>query len=269
MLKFMNFKEIKKLKKKGLNRKQIADRLNISPNTVNSYWNMTEEEFKQKEKKVRQKGRRSKIKKYKETILKELTEFPELASSQIHDHLEARFGEKINFAERTTRNYVHQIREEYGIEKPSKTRDYQKVEELLPGYQAQVDYGEFNALTESGKPKRKKLYVFAMSLSYSRYKFAIWQDHPFTTQDSIEAHEKAFEFFGGIPHEIVYDQDCRLIDKENRGEIIYTIDFHNYLNSKPFSAYVCRAGDPESKVIFILYSLLFSIHFVHHYPFSY
>lgn len=44
-----------------------------------------------------------------------------------------------------------------------------------------------------------------MVLSFSRYKFAIWQDKPFTSSDIVQCHHKAFEFFGGVPKIIVYD----------------------------------------------------------------
>jgi len=30
---------------------------------------------------------------------------------------------------------------------------------------------------------------------------------PFTSRTAIDAHEKAFKFFEGIPKEVVYDQD--------------------------------------------------------------
>lgn len=38
--------------------------------------------------------------------------------------------------------------------------------------------------------------------------------HTFTTQDVIKAHENAFRWFGGIPSELVYDQDSLIVVSE-------------------------------------------------------
>ncbi len=82
-------------------------------------------------------------------------------------------------------------------------KQHEAVQELPMGYQAQVDFGQIWLNNSDGK--RVKLYVFAMVLSHSRIKYAYWQDRPFTTKDFIDAHIKAFEYFGGMTHEIVYD----------------------------------------------------------------
>ena len=92
-----------------------------------------------------------------------------------------------------------------------------------------------------------KVYCFALVLSHSRYKFAYWQDRPFNTQDLVIAHQKAFEFYGGMPKEIVYDQDRIIIVSENAGDIICTEGFQNYLHHAKFKMRLCRAYDPESK----------------------
>lgn len=86
-----------------------------------------------------------------------------------------------------------------------------------------------------------------MVLAHSRYKFIWWQLNPFTTDTFITAHRKAFEFYGGRPREIVYDQDKILAVSENHGDIIYTEKFQNYINEIKFDVFLCRGADPESK----------------------
>ena len=113
------------------------------------------------------------------------------------------------------------------------------------GFQAQVDLGSIWLKKMNGS--KVKIYCFAMVLAHSRYKFLWWSDKPFTTFSFIDAHIKAFEYFGGIPIEIVYDQDRILAVSENSGDIIYTEGFQNYLNSVRFKIRLCRAYDPESK----------------------
>jgi len=75
----------------------------------------------------------------------------------------------------------------------------------------------------------------------------LFRDEPFTSQSAVEAHEKAFEFFQGIPREIVYDQDVVFIHSENIGDYKLTDVFGSYLASRPFKAVFCHAADPESK----------------------
>jgi transposase len=94
------------------------------------------------------------------------------------------------------------------------------------GEQAQVDFGQTKQKTTNGK--EVKLYFISFVLSHSRYKYVEWLDRPFTTRDVIRAHENAFEYFGGIPNELVYDQDSLIVVSENSGDLILTSEFQSY-----------------------------------------
>ena len=119
------------------------------------------------------------------------------------------------------------------------------MDELPSGQQAQVDMGEISLETLSGR--HKKVYCFGMVMTHSRYKFILWQERPFTTETFVQAHIKAFAFFGGRPREMVYDQDKILAVSENNGDIIYTEGFQNYVNEVKFDIFLCHGADPESK----------------------
>lgn len=119
------------------------------------------------------------------------------------------------------------------------------VAETSYGKQAQVDFGEYNLHDNQGK--RVKVFFFTSVLSRSRYKYVWFSDQYFTSELAIEAHEKAFAFFGGIPDEIVYDQDKVFIVSENKGDIILTDRFKAYVKERSFKLYFCRRSDPESK----------------------
>lgn len=86
-----------------------------------------------------------------------------------------------------------------------------------------------------------------MVLSHSRYKYVLWQTRPWTTADFVQAHIKAFDYFGGRPKQIVYDQDKVLAVSENHGDIIFTEGFQNYLSATGFDIFLCHGSDPESK----------------------
>jgi hypothetical protein len=92
-----------------------------------------------------------------------------------------------------------------------------------------------------------KMYAKIQELKRKGYKFAYFQDHPFNSEEFIKAHDLAFQFFGGRPAQIVYDQDRVMVVDENAGEIIFTEKFREYCNYAGFSVHLCRKSDPESK----------------------
>lgn len=234
--------EIHQLKKMGLNKSQIARKLHISRPTVNEYLNMNPDEY---DKYLELLGQRAKKPDpYRDEILAWLMEYPDLSGAQIYDWLESKF-KVLDFSEGTLRNYIREIRKEYNITKESATRQYEAMEDPPMGKQIQVDFGEKWTDKEDGS--KIKLYVICFVLSNSRYKYCEWLDRPFNTADIIRIHENAFEYFGGVPEEMVYDQDHLILVSENHGDLIYTHLFSNYLQRRKFRVYMCRKADPESK----------------------
>ena len=127
-------------------------------------------------------------------------------------------------SESTVRSYVRNLRKEYNIPKEiNKKRDYEAIPDPEMGKQVQVDFGETRQKTPENKTV--KLYFIAFVLSNSRYKYTEFLDRPFTTRDVIRAHENAFDWFEGIPREIVYDQDSLIVVSENGGDLILTKEF--------------------------------------------
>jgi hypothetical protein len=56
-----------------------------------------------------------------------------------------------------------------------------------------------------------------------------------------------FEYYGGIPQQLVYDQDSIIVASENSGDIIHTQAFAAFLEETKLNVLVCRKSDPESK----------------------
>ena len=94
---------------------------------------------------------------------------------------------------------------------------------------------------------RKKVYFMAMLLCHSRYKYVWFREKPFTSHTAVTAHEKAFEYFHGVPHKIIYDQDAVFLYDENIGDYVMTTVFDSYVKSCVFKPVFCRPADPESK----------------------
>lgn len=242
MITLDKFAKIKEHKSKGFNKSQTSRNLALDYKTIDKYWNMTNEKYIGYVE--NRKSRSKKVDKYKDIILDWIKEYRDISTAQIQDWLLERYDE-LDFKDRTLRLYVSNLREEYNLPKQENKRQYEAVPEPPMGFQAQVDLGEIWLKRIDGS--KVKVYCFAMVLSHSRYKFLWWQDKPFTTLTFIDAHNKAFEYLGGLPKEIVYDQDRLLTVSENGGDIIYTEGFQNYLDNARFQIRLCRAYDPESK----------------------
>lgn len=113
------------------------------------------------------------------------------------------------------------------------------------GFQALVDFGQDVLIDENRNPKRG--YFIAFVISHSRHKYFEWLDRPFKTSDVVRCHEYAFQFYGGMPEEMVYDQDALIAVSKNSGDIIYTAEFQWYRDLRKFKVYLCIKAAPESK----------------------
>ena len=241
--KLIMYYEIQKRKRNGDNPTRIARYLGLDYRTVTKYLFMKEEEYIEF---LEDQVSRSKIlDPYENYIRGRLEECSEASAAQVFDWLKEDFIDLPHVNEKTVFNYTFFVRRKHGIVKPFLHRDFSQVPELPFGKQAQVDFGEYTMGTDQGG--RKKIYIFSMVLSRSRFKFVYFSDTPFTTEITIMAHEIAFEFFGGIPEEIIYDQDKVLLISENYGDLLLTEAFRLYVKERGYRAIFCRKSDPQSK----------------------
>jgi len=143
------------------------------------------------------------------------------------------------------RRYVAWLRKKHQIPKLTTTRQYEAVEELPPGFQLQVDFRQ-TVVHKTGGGKAT-VYCMGAVLSHSRHKYAQWPDKPLTTPRLVMMLKRCFEFYGGVPKELVFDQDKLVAVSENYGDIIFTAEFERFKQAIGFSMRLCRKGDPESK----------------------
>lgn len=237
--------EIKRLRDvEHLSLQRIAAQLKLNFRTVRKYLDMDPATFRERLK--LNEGRAHVLDPYRDFVESRLQLFPETSSAQMLDWLKENYPDLPPVHPKTAYNFVMKIRQEYGIPKvASSARQYAAVPELPPGEQAQVDFGQIKLRTTTDT--RKNIYFFSMLLCHSRMKFLIARESPFTAQSAVDAHERAFEYFQGMPRQIVYDQDAVFLNKENLGDLIMTDIFNRYQAGRPFKVMFCRAADPESK----------------------
>ena len=173
------------LQAQGFTQKQIAEQLGRTDRTIRTW-------LKQMPRERKKPVRKSKLDEYKPLIEALVRENPEINGAKIYEKLI-----KLGFTGKSSivREYITKIRKEETLKAVIRF-------ETEPAHQAQVDWIEFGRQYVNGRIQ--KLYAFVMVMGYSRMSFAYFT----TRMDSatlLYCHIKAFEFFGGVPEEILYD----------------------------------------------------------------
>ena len=117
--------------------------------------------------------------------------------------------------------------------------------DFLKGDVAQVDFG-YCGYIYVGNAKRR-LYVFSIVLCYSRKKYIEFimkqnQEH------FLQAHQNAFEYFGGVPQKIMVD-NCKVAVLENPKYGNYTLNpvYAEFAKYYDFSISPCGVRKPYEK----------------------
>lgn len=234
------YKIIRELKAKGLTNAEIVARTGNDPKTVRKYLAMDPERYERylAETKERTKA----LEPFADEILAiyAANGNRKLIVSSVFDCL-VEAHEVIPATERTLRNFVGYLVDTGRLVYTTAKRPYVATLDSEAGHQLQVDFGEWVC------PSGLKLFIFSAVLSLSRYKFVAFQGRDFTAEDVIRHLLDAFEFFGGMPSELVIDQDSTMVCEESRGEVKFTAKFATFLDEMGLSVFVCRKADPESK----------------------
>lgn len=234
------YHEIKALQRAGMAKKKIARELGIDTKTVRKYWSMNEPDFSNYMDYLHY--REKEFDCYRKEVLElyKKNEYKKVPVSSVYDYLEECYG-KQPANENSLRNYIRYLIETNQLNINNKVRYYSQVPEMPYGKQIQLDFGEYP------DGKGGKYYIFGTVLSASRFKYATLQEKPFKTMDLIQHLLNCFDYIGGIPEEMVIDQDSIMVTSENAGDILYTKDFKGFIDEMGIKMFVCRKADPESK----------------------
>lgn len=119
--------------------------------------------------------------------------------------------------------------------------------ETAPGLQAQVDWKE-NLKMISKHGELFEVNIFLMVLGYSRMKFVKLTSDK-TQKTLFEAMNEAFQYFGGIPKEIIFDNMATVVDRTNSriGNVKLNTKFVQYAKDIGFNPITCRIYRPQTK----------------------
>jgi transposase len=181
--------DIVSLRRQGLSVRHIARRLGVSRATVRKYLADPERagEYNRSAPVARQLNR------FRDNIVCWLDEDPEYSAVWLCEALR-----KLGF-QGSYESVKRQVRE---IKGERQRVAYERFE-TDPGYQGQVDFGEFAVQFPDGWVK--KYYLFSMILGYSRLLYCELVERC-DLATFLDCHIRAFEYFGGVPQELLYDR---------------------------------------------------------------
>lgn len=227
MIDFATYQQIRALAQKGLHDTQIAESLRLDQRTV-ARWRRV------KSYQPRQAAERpSKLDAYRNTIVRLLSEHPYSTAQR----LQRLRGEGYTGGYTILKEFVAKVR-------PPPTDAYLTLP-FAPGQCAQVDWGYAGLIRIDATQRR--LSFFLMVLCDSRYLYV-----EFTLGESLEfwrtAHRRAFEFFGGVPRQLMIDNLKTAVTAHPVGEAAQLQPHYQALaRHYGFEVRACTVRQPHQK----------------------
>lgn len=215
-----------------LNKSELARRMNCSRQTIN---------FKIKK-------LNNKIPKTKREYSSKLDDFKDIIETKVEKYacsamaiyllLKNKYGYSGGYS--TVARYISNFKQEQKVKVTIRF-------ETTPGYQAQVDWKEKLELVDSSNAPYT-INIFLMTLGYSRMKF-VKLTFDRTQSTLFDCLTSAFEFFGGITDEILFDNMKTVVDhaKSDFSNVVINEKFAQFAKDAGFIVRACKAFRPETK----------------------
>jgi len=114
--------------------------------------------------------------------------------------------------------------------------------ETPPGLQSQIDWGTARIPFRRSSQVR---HIFVLTLGYSRRSFYLPCVNE-TLPQFLDAHERAFEYFGGHTREHLYDRP-RTVCQPSEGRILWNPTFRAFAEYWGFEPRLCQAYRAQTK----------------------
>lgn len=165
-MKIRAYQMIQEYRELGLSQKKVAEKLRLTLYEVRRVWVVTEEEFCR----LPQRKERN-LDKYRGYIICVLKLSPQIKEANLYYKLHDVFPE-FDTTKITFYRYMKKLRQETGYDMyKEKSRLRTMREKSRPGYEGQVDFGQYKMKEMYGINRR--IYFFVTVLSYSNYYFTI------------------------------------------------------------------------------------------------
>jgi transposase len=138
----------------------------------------------------------------------------------------------------TVKRFVAPLRELHAQAELTQTRF-----ETPPGQQSQIDWGQSLVPFRAGT---RTVHFFVLTLGFSRRAFYDAAADERMTQ-LLEAHERAFDHFGGHTQEHLYDRPRTICYPDGSGRVVWNPTFKAFADYWGFEPRVCRAYRARTK----------------------
>lgn len=136
----------------------------------------------------------------------------------------------------SVKRYVRKLKE-------STPKYYQRLSHL-PGEEAQVDFGLACPVRKGDRYRRCWLFKMTLSFSGHSYEELVWSQD---TETFIRCHERAFRFFGGVPHTVKLDNLKAGVITANKYDPELNPVYLEFAKHWNFAANPCAPYRPEHK----------------------
>ena len=116
--------------------------------------------------------------------------------------------------------------------------------ETVPGFQAQVDWADFQITATNGVVST--VYLFVLVLGFSRAMYAELVASC-TLQAFMDAHIRAFHYLGGVAVELLYDNMKHVVIGRNEGKPVFNVEFCHFARHYGFKPGACAPQSPWTK----------------------
>lgn len=116
--------------------------------------------------------------------------------------------------------------------------------ETVPGLQGQVDWADFKVAVAGAADIT--LYLFLLVLGFSRAMYADFVTRC-TLTAFMDAHLNAFNYLGGVPFELLYDNMRHVFSGRKGGKALLNIEFADFADHCGFKPVLCAPYSPWTK----------------------
>lgn len=173
---------------------------------------------------------------YRAYLRERVAAYPELRASRLLRELRG-VGYRGGYTQLT--DFLRTVR-------PPVPAGFEQRFETPPGQQAQVDFAHFRTEFAAEPGVSRVVWLFSMVLGHSRLiwgRFVAHQD----LQAVLRCHAAAFEAFGGVPAEILYDRMRAVVAGEDEAGVIYNPALLECARHYGFLPKACRPYRAKTK----------------------
>ena len=225
----LEWAQVRTLAAEGLSQREIARRLGINRRTVVRLARSDEPPH------YRRPALGSQLDPLEPVLRRLVEEWPQIKAPRVAEILRLEHG--FSGSERLLREHLRRLR-------PSSVRPAQRTG-YRPAQVLQLDWAEMPTRPRIAGRERR-VYALVAALPYSGAQTAHFS-FDLTLESFLEGHVRAFEFFGGVARECVYDNLRSVVARREREQVVWNQRFLHLRGHYAFHSSACTPETPREK----------------------